>query len=82
MSMPMKTRFRATFLPLVALGALAFLGACSDVTAPQPSSARAPQARSNFGGFFGAESTPLDSLEALVSEPVPVTTTIQTLTRP
>jgi hypothetical protein len=73
MSMPMKTRFRATFLPLAACSALALMGACSDVTAPQPaapSQARAGfvPARSNFGGYFGAQSIPLDTLGTVVVE--------------
>ncbi len=59
MSMPMKTRFRATILPLAACCALALMGACSDSTAPQsatsPSQIRAGlvPTRTDFGGYLG-----------------------------
>jgi hypothetical protein len=74
MSMPMKTRFRATFLPLVACSALALMGACSDVTAPQPAAPSQARAglvpvRNNFGGYFGAQSIPLDTLGTVGEEP-------------
>ena len=80
MSMPMKTRFRATLLPLAACGALALMGACSDATAPQtataPSQARAGfvPARTDFGGYLGTGKAPADSVDATLRS-VPKTVT-------
>ena len=73
MSMPMKTRLRATILPLAACGALALMGACSDATAPQPAAAPSQTragfvpARTDFGGYLGTGKAVSDSVDAAVA---------------